>query len=67
MWDETKNNDYILLNQKYNNERLDRIVGELFNNGTETANLVNVSVSFYDEDGIILGSVSGITTPCFCL
>ena len=33
------------------------------NNGTETANFVMVSVSFYDEDGIILGSVSGITEP----
>jgi len=61
--DETKNNDLILLNQKYNNERFDRVVGELYNNGTETANFVDVAVSFYDEDGIILGSVSGITEP----
>ncbi len=61
--EETKNNDLILLHQKYNNERFDRIVGELYNNGTETANFVSVSVSFYDEDDIILGSVSGITEP----
>ena len=61
--DENKNNDLILLNQKYNNERFDRIVGELLNNGTETASFVSVSVSFYDEDGVILGSVSGITEP----
>jgi hypothetical protein len=62
--DETKNNDLILLNQKYNNEKFgDHIVGELLNNGTETANFVMVSVSFYDEDGIILGSVSGVTEP----
>ena len=61
--DETKNDDLILLNQKYNNEKFDRIVGELLNNGTETANIVMVYVSFYDEDGIILGSVSGMTEP----
>jgi hypothetical protein len=50
-------NDLVLLSQRYNNERFgDEIVGEILNNGTITAEFAKVSVSFYDENGAILGS-----------
>lgn len=50
-------NDLVLLSQRYNDERFgDEIVGEILNNGSITAEFAKVSVSFYDENGAILGS-----------
>lgn len=48
--------DIILLSQRYNQEQFgDTIVGEVENNGTGTADFVQVSVSFYDSNGQIVG------------
>ncbi|HZD35624.1 MAG TPA: FxLYD domain-containing protein [Nitrososphaeraceae archaeon] len=48
--------DIILLSQRYNQERFsDTIVGEVENNGTATADFVQVTVSFYDSNGQIVG------------
>jgi hypothetical protein len=56
--------DLMLLSQNYDNERFgDRLVGELLNNGSETAEFVQVSASFYDEEGAFLGTSSGVTQP----
>jgi hypothetical protein len=57
-------NDLVLLSQRYNDERFgDEIVGEVLNNGTITAEYAKVSVSFYDENGAILGSQFTYTDP----
>jgi hypothetical protein len=57
-------NDLVLLSQRYNDERFgDEIVGEILNNGTITAEYAKVSVSFYDENGAILGSQYTYTDP----
>ncbi|HET6589500.1 MAG TPA: FxLYD domain-containing protein [Candidatus Nitrosocosmicus sp.] len=57
-------NDLVLLSQRYNDERFgDEIIGEILNNGTITAEYAKVSVSFYDENGAILGSDFTYTDP----
>jgi hypothetical protein len=57
-------NDLVLLSQRYNDESFgDEIVGEILNNGTITAEYAKVSVSFYDENGAILGSQYTYTDP----
>lgn len=56
--------DIVLLSQNYDNDRFaDHLVGELLNNGSETADSVQVAASFYDEDGAFLGTASGFTEP----
>src|SRR5918995_5466656 len=50
----------ILLSQRYND---DRIIGEILNNGTETADFVEIVASFYDANGQIVGTESGFTDP----
>jgi hypothetical protein len=48
--------EIVLLSQRYNQEQFgDTIVGEVENNGTGTADFVQVSVSFYDSNGQIVG------------
>ena len=55
--EDDKNDDIVLLSQRYNEERFgDEIVGEVMNNGTYTAEYVKVSASFYDQSGGIIGS-----------
>jgi hypothetical protein len=49
--------DIVLLNQRYNSGQVfDKIAGEVLNNGSENAEFVKVTASFYDGDGAILGS-----------
>jgi hypothetical protein len=49
--------DIILLSQRYNQEQFgDNIVGEVENNGTATADFVQITASFYDLNGQIVGS-----------
>ncbi len=58
------NDDIVLLSQNYDNDRFaDHLVGELLNNGSETAGSVQVAASFYDKDGTFLGTASGFTEP----
>jgi hypothetical protein len=53
-----------LLSQRYISEEYsDRIVGEVLNNGSDTAELVQINASFYDGNGIFLGSVMNYTDP----
>jgi len=55
--DDNPNDDIVLLSQRYNEERFgDKIVGEVLNNGSITAEYVKVSASFYDQNGAIIGS-----------
>ena len=42
---------------------LDRIVGEVSNNGTAPADYVEPTVSFYDGSGQIVGTKSGYADP----
>jgi hypothetical protein len=56
--------DIILVSQRYNDEgSADRIVGEVANNGTGTAEFVRVTASFYDQAGNILGSQFSYADP----
>ncbi len=49
--------DIVLLSQRYNSgQSFDKIAGEVLNNGSETAEFVKVTTSFYDGDGATLGS-----------
>jgi hypothetical protein len=58
-----KKYDMILLSQNYNNTGfVDAIVGEILNNGTDTAKSVEISAVFYNDSGII-GSESTGTDP----
>src|SRR5262249_685711 len=58
------NDDLVLLSQKYNEERFgDKLVGEVLNNGSITAEYVKVSASFYDQNGAIIGSEFTYTEP----
>ena len=62
--EDTVDDDMVLLSQNYDNDRYaDHLVGELLNNGSETAESVQVAASFYDEDGAFLGTASGFTEP----
>jgi hypothetical protein len=55
--DDDPNDDIVLLSQRYNEERFgDEIFGEVLNNGSNTAEYVKVSASFYDQSGAIIGS-----------
>jgi len=61
---ESNEADIVLLSQRYNQEQFsDTIVGEVENNGTETAEFVQVSVSFYDSNGQIVGREFTYTDP----
>ncbi len=56
--------EIVLLSQQYNNEGSgDKIVGEVINNGSASAQSVKVSVSFYNQNGSIVGSASSPTDP----
>ena len=58
------NNDIVLLSQRYISERYsDRVVGEVLNNGSDAAEFVQITVSFYDSNGIFLDSVMTYTDP----
>jgi hypothetical protein len=58
------NNDIVLLSQRYNNEEFsDKIVGEVLNNGTSTAEFVEITASFYDSNGLIVGTESTYADP----
>ncbi|HSA74955.1 MAG TPA: hypothetical protein VLE21_02085 [Candidatus Nitrosocosmicus sp.] len=58
-----KKYDMILLSQNYNSTGfVDQIVGEILNNGTDTAKSVEISSVFYNDSGII-GSESTGTDP----
>ena len=62
--EDNPDDDIVLLSQNYDNDRFaDHLVGELLNNGSETAESVQVAASFYDEDGVFLGTASGFTEP----
>lgn len=58
------NNDIILLSQRYNNEEFsDKIVGEVLNNGTSTADFVKITASFYDANGLLVGTEMSYADP----
>jgi hypothetical protein len=58
------NDEIVLLSQRYNNEEFgDRIVGEVLNNGTSTAEFVKVTVSFYDVNGLLVGTEMSYADP----
>lgn len=54
----------VLLSQRYNNEEFgDRIVGEVLNNGTTRAEFVELTASFYDQNGALVGIESTYADP----
>ncbi len=58
-----KKYDMVLLSQNYNSKGFaDEIVGEILNNGTDTAKSVEISATFYNDSGII-GSESSRLNP----
>ncbi len=58
------NNDIVLLSQRYNNEEFsDKIVGEVLNNGTSTADFVKITASFYDANGLLVGTEMSYADP----
>ena len=58
------NDDIILLSQRYNDEEFsDKIVGEVLNNGTSLAEFVEITVSFYDSNGLLVGTESSYADP----
>jgi hypothetical protein len=58
------NNDIVLLSQRYNNEEFsDKIVGEVLNNGTSTADFVKITASFYDTNGLLVGTEMSYADP----
>ena len=53
-----------MLSDRYFNEDYgEKIVGEVMNNGTETAEFVQASVSFYDQNQEIIGNEFSYTSP----
>ncbi len=58
------NDDIILLSQRYNDEEFsDKIVGEVLNNGTSTAKFVEITASFYDSNGLLVGTERTYADP----
>ena len=58
------NNEIVLLSQRYTSEKFgDKIVGEVLNNGGATARFVKITASFYDSNGIFLGSEDTYADP----
>ena len=58
------NNEIVLLSQRYTSEQFgDKIVGEVLNNGGATARFVKITASFYDSNGIFLGSEYSFADP----
>ena len=58
------NNDIVLISQRYNNEEFsDKIVGEVLNNGTSTAEFVKITASFYDANGLLVGTEMTYADP----
>jgi hypothetical protein len=55
----------ILVSQRYNEEFSNEIVGEAKNNGNETAELVKVTVTLYDDMGSIIGAEDAYTDPSY--
>lgn len=61
---EYKNYDMIITSQNYNSKGFgDEIVGEILNNGTDTAKSVEISAIFYDDGGGTIGYESSGTSP----
>ena len=42
---------------------MDKIVGEVLNNGTSTVEFVEITVSFYDSNGLLVGTESSYADP----
>jgi hypothetical protein len=54
----------ILLSQRYNEEEFsNEIVGEVENNGTEPVEYVKVAVTFYDDNGNVVGTGNTYADP----
>lgn len=61
---EYKKYDMIITSQNYNSKGFgDEIVGEILNNGTDTAKSVEISAIFYDDGGGTIGYESSGTSP----
>jgi hypothetical protein len=56
--------DVILISDRYINEEFgDKVVGEVMNNGTGTAEYVQVSISFYDQNHEIINNEDSYANP----
>lgn len=62
--EDRKKFEMVLLSQKYTSTGfVDEIVGEILNNGTDTAKAVEVSANLYDDGGRIVGYEADGASP----
>lgn len=56
--------DMVLLSSRYNEQRLaDEVVGEIMNNGTESAEFVEALATFRDAIGAVVDTATGYADP----